>query len=148
MQRLRKQVLPEIRTVMAGARYALLRRHHAAHRLLVDDKGFVPLGDEYGNPLGVFFPLSGSLAVLMALGEAQPSDNYLQAPYAERTVNAKGVEILNNATWDHVGIRCVIGHPGDAAGIRALRDHHRQLEVRIRYGPYRGNREPGFFDWC
>jgi hypothetical protein len=75
-------------------------------------------------------------------------DCYLQGPYAERTANAKGVEILNNATWDHVGIRCVIGHPDDAADIRALHDHHRQLEVRIRYGPYRGNREHGFFDWC
>jgi len=73
VQRLRKQVLPEIRTVTAGARYALLRRHRAAHRYLVDDKGFVPLGNEHGNLLGVFFPLSGSLAVLMALPARAPA---------------------------------------------------------------------------
>jgi hypothetical protein len=61
VQRLRKQVLPEVRAVMAGSPFALLRRHPAARRFVVDDKGFVPLGDEHGNPVGVFFALSGCL---------------------------------------------------------------------------------------
>ena len=47
----------------------------------------------------------------------------------------------------YFGIRCVIGHPDDAAYIGALQEHGRELKVKIRYGPYRGNREPGFFDW-
>jgi hypothetical protein len=149
VQRLRKQVLSETRTVMAHSRFALLRRHHrAARRFLVDDKGFVPLGDQYGNPVGVFFALSGSVAILMALGTAQSADDYEYGPYAERTVNAKGGVVLNDATWDHVGIRCVIGHPDDAMYISTLKDHDRQLRFKIRYGPYSGNREPGFFDWC
>jgi hypothetical protein len=148
VQRLRKQVLPEVRAVMAGSRFATLRRHPAAVRFVGDDKGFVPIGDEHGNPVGVFFALSGSLAVLMALGAAQSSDDYEQGPHAERTVNAKGAVILNDATWDHVGIRCVIGHPDDADYVETLQDHDRQIKVKIRYGPYRGNREPGFFDWC
>jgi hypothetical protein len=148
VQRLRKQVLLEVRTVMASSRFALLRRHCAARRFLVDDKGFVPLGDEQGNPTGVFLALSGSLAVLMALGAARPVDSFEQGPLAERTVNARGAEILNNATWDHIGIRCVIGHPDDADYISTLQGHGRQLKVKIRYGPYRGNRERGFFDWC
>ena len=45
----------------------------------------------------------------MALGPAESWDDYEQGPYAERAVNAKGAVILNDATWDHVGIRCVIG---------------------------------------
>lgn len=145
VQRLRKQVLADT-SVMSGCRFALLRRGPGAPRFLTDDKGFTPIG-EPGRPPGVLFPLSGALAVLMALGTAQPGDDYGQGPYADRTVNAKGAEILNAATWDHVGIRCVIGHPDDVAYIGSLRDHDRELRVKIRYGPYRGNREPGFFDW-
>jgi hypothetical protein len=146
VQRLRKQALAGIPAMMSGCRFALLRRGPGAPRFLTDDKGFTPVG-EPGRPPGVLFPLSGAVAVLMALGAAQPGDDYEQGPYAERTVNAKGIEILNAATWDHVGIRCVIGHPGDAAYIGSLQDHGRELRVKIRYGPYRGNREPGFFDW-
>ena len=146
VQRLRKQVLADVPAMMSGCRFALLRRGAGARRFLTDDKGFTPVG-EPGRAPGVLFPLSGSLAVLMALGTAQPGDDYEQGPCAERTVNAKGVEILNSATWDHVGIRCVIGHPDDAADIRALQGHGRELRFKIRYGPYRGNREPGFFDW-
>ncbi len=97
VQRLRRQVLTNIPAMMSGCRFALLRRGPGALRFLTDDKGFTPLG-EPGRPPGVFFPLSGSLAVLMALGTARPGDDYEQGPYAERTVNAKGVEILNSAT--------------------------------------------------
>ena len=146
VQRLRRQVLTDIPAMMSGCRFALLRRGRAARRFLTDDKGFTPLG-EPGRPPGVFFPLSGSLAVLMALGTAQPGDDHQQGPYAERTVNAKGVEILNSATWDHVGIRSAIRHPDDTAYIGALQDHGRELKVKILHGPYRGNRELGFFDW-
>lgn len=83
----------------------------------------MPLGDENRKPAGVFFALPGSPGVLMALGAAQPADDFGQGPYAERTINAKGMEILNDATWDHVGIRCVIGHPDDAAFTGTLQDH-------------------------
>jgi hypothetical protein len=146
VQRLRKQVLIDIPAMMSGCRFALLRRGPGAHRFMTDDKGFTPLGEP--GHAGVFFPLSGSVAVLMAPDTAEPGDDYEQGPYAERTVNAKGVAILNDATWDHVGIRCVIGHPDDVAYIGTLQDHGRQLKVKIRYGPYRNNREPGFFGWC
>lgn len=108
VQRLRKNVLTEIPAMMSGCRFALLRRGPGAQRFLTDDKGFAPIG-EPGRPPAVLFPLSESLAVLMALGTAQPGDDYTQGPHAERTVNAKGMHILNSATWDHVGIRCVIG---------------------------------------
>jgi hypothetical protein len=146
VQRLRKQALADIPTLMSGCRFALLRQGPGAPRFLTDDKGFTPVG-ESGRPPGVLFPLSSRLAILMALGTAQPGDDYELGPYAERTVNAKGVEVLNSATWDHVGIRSVIGHPDNAADIGTLKDHGRELRFKIRYGPYRGNREPGFFDW-
>lgn len=146
VQRFRKQVLADTPVMMSSCRFALLHRGPGAERFLTNDKGFASVC-ELGKQPGVFFPLSGSLAVLMALGTALPGDDYQKGPYAERTVNAKGVETLNSGTWGHVGIRCVIAHPDDAANLAALQDHGRELKFKIRYGPYRGNREYGFFEW-
>ena len=52
VQRLRRQVLPEVRAVLAGSRFALLRRHRAACRFVVDlcrPRDYAEMG---GRPLG------------------------------------------------------------------------------------------------
>jgi hypothetical protein len=57
-----------------------------------------------------------------------------------RTVNTNRMEVLNSATWDHVGIRCTTRHSDEAAHIRTLQGHGQQLKLRIRYGlPLRGS---------
>jgi hypothetical protein len=102
VQRLRKQALTETPVTMSDCRFALLRRGPGSARILANDKEFASVC-EFGKELGVFFPLSGSLAVLMAPRAAKLGDDYKKGPYAQRTVNVKGVEIMNSATWGHVG---------------------------------------------
>lgn len=57
------------------------------------------------------------------------------------------MQIINDATWDTAGIRCVIGHPADAQAIEALTTGEK-LTRMPELGPYRGNRESGLFDWA
>lgn len=146
LEQLRKTVLDENRTVMARSRFALLRRDRHAGHLLINDKGFASFGD---HEAGIFFPLSREIGVLMAVGKAQPGDDYEKAPYAEREVNARGVRLLNELSWDHVGIRCAIAHQDDEQDLRALVDHGRRFVMKNRYlRPYRHTRELRLLDWA
>ncbi len=83
----------------------------------------------------------------MVVEVAQHGDEYEQGPLAERTLNPRGMEIINAASWDTVGIECVIGHPDDQQAIAALTTGEKTVRMP-EYGPYRGNREPGMFDWA
>jgi hypothetical protein len=132
---------------MARARFALLKSHRPARRFMIDDKGYVPLHDVGRDLRGVVFPLSGLLAVLMVIGAAGPDDDYEQGPFAVRTLNPRGMEIINEATGDTVGIKCVIGHPEDEQAISALATGVKQVKMP-ELGPYRNSREPGLFDWA
>ncbi|HEX2746145.1 MAG TPA: hypothetical protein VHO07_22665 [Streptosporangiaceae bacterium] len=83
----------------------------------------------------------------MVVEIAQQGDDYEQGPLVERTPNPKGMKIINEATWDTAGIKCVIGHPDDAQAILALTSGEKMASMPV-LGPYRGNREPGLFDWA
>ena len=83
----------------------------------------------------------------MVVEVAQPGDNYEQVPLTDGTLNPKGMEIINEAAWDTGGIRCVTSHPDDEAAIRCP-DRRREDCGHAELGPYRGNREPGMFDWA
>ena len=83
--------------------------------------------------------------MLMVVGAAKPGDDYENGSRAERTLNPAGMTILNAATWETAGIRCVIGHPDDAPWISGLQVSDKPFAMP-RLGSYRGNREPGFFD--
>ena len=137
----------DTRAWMARARFALLRHRGPGQRFMTNDKGYVPLHDVVRDLRGVVFPLSGLVAVLMVVEVTQPGDDYEQGPLAVRTLNPKGMEIINEATWDTVGIRCVIGHPDDEQAISVLTAGAKQVRMPV-LGPYRGNREPGLFDWA
>jgi hypothetical protein len=82
----------------------------------------------------------------MVVEVAQPGDDYESGPLTERTLTQRGMELINDASWDTVGIRCVIGHPRDELAIAALATGETTASLEI--GPYRGNWEPGFFDWA
>jgi len=143
----RQRTYQDTRAWMARARFAVLRHRKPAQRFLTNDKGYVPLHDVARDLRGVVFPLSGLVAVLMVVEVARQGDNYEQGPLAERTLNPKGMEIINEAAWDTVGIRCVIGHPDDEPAIAALTTGEKTVRMPD-LGPYRGNREPGMFDWA
>jgi len=143
----RQRTHEETRQWMARARFAVLRHRKLAQRFLINDKGYVPLHDVGLDLRGVVFPLSGMVAVLMVIEAAQPDDDYEQGPQAERALNPKGMAIINEATWDTVGIKCVIGHPDDMPWIAELRTGPIRV-VMPGLGPYWGNREPGLFDWA
>ncbi|MGW1008286.1 hypothetical protein [Streptomyces sp. NPDC002520] len=96
---------------------------------------------------GVLFPLSREIAVLMVVGVAQPTDDYEAGPLAERSLNAKGMELVNQATWTVNEITCVMGHPDDADYLLRLPETGSTLRLP-RLGPYRGNREPSYFHWA
>ena len=66
---------------------------------------------------------------------------------AERILNPKGMQIINEATWDTAGIKCVIGHSDDEQTIAALTTGEKTVRMPA-LGPYRGNREPSLFDWA
>jgi hypothetical protein len=143
----RQRTFQDTRAWMARARFAVLRHRKPACRFLTNDKGYVPLHDIWNDIRGVIFPLSGLVAVLMVVETAQPGDDYEQGPLAERTLNPKGMQIINDATWDTVGIKCVIGHPDDRSAIEALKTGEKLTQMP-ELGPYRGIREPSLFDWA
>jgi hypothetical protein len=143
----RQRTYRDTRLWMSRARFALLRHHRPAPRFLTNDKGYVPLHDIWREIRGVVFPLSGLVAALMVVDAAQPGDDYEQGPVVERTLNPAGMQIINDATWDTAGIRCVIGHPADSQAIEALSTGEK-LTRMPELGPYGGNRESGLFDWA
>jgi hypothetical protein len=144
LEYVRKTALDETAKVLAAARFALLRRDRHAEHLVCNDKGFTTFG---GADEGVFFPLNREIAVLMAVGKAAPGEVHDQAPYAERTINARGVTFLNNAAWDQIGIRLVFAHPDDEALLKGLTSQGTGSIVRRALRPFRHTREPGLFDW-
>ncbi|MGW1563774.1 hypothetical protein ACWCQ1_46020 [Streptomyces sp. NPDC002144] len=147
VQRQRQTTFRETRQWMANARYALIRRGTAAPRFVLNDKGYVPMHDTILDLKGVLFPLSGQIAVLMVVGAAQPTDDYEAGPLAERILNAKGTDLVNQAAWTVSEITCVMGHPGDADYLLQLPETGSTLRLP-RLGPYRGNREPSYFHWA
>jgi hypothetical protein len=140
------QALPE--EVLAAARFALLRRGEGVPRVprfILDNRGFVPLRDAEAGQSGVLFPLTGNVAVLMAYSTAQPGDDHTTGPFAVRMLSSGGAEALHAATWNHVGIEFVIGHPDDVELIARLDDAPDALLPR--FGPYRGTADM-VFDWA
>lgn len=140
----RKEALDQTAAVLAAARFALLRRDTHAEHFVCNDKGFTTFG---GADEGVFFPLNREIAVLMAIGKAAPGEAHDQAPYAERTVNARGVDFLNYAAWDQTGIELVFAHPDDELLLKGLISKGTGSVVRRALRPFRRTREPGLFDW-
>jgi hypothetical protein len=143
----RQRTYRETRVWMSRARFAILGHRSPAPRFLANDKGHVPLHDIWRDMRGVVFPLSGLVAVLMVVEAAQAGDDYEQGPLVERTLNRAGMKIINDATWDTAGIRCVIGHPADAQAIEALTTGGK-LTRMPELGPYRGDRGCGLFEWA
>lgn len=137
LERLRKAVL-EDRSVVANARFALLRRAVGTDAFVLNDKGFVSFAE---RSLGVFFPLSRQIGVLMAVGAGRCGDGYYQAPYAERVLNDRGVAYLNARSWLHEGIRMVIAHPDDERLLTGLGQAKAGLKVPRQLRPYQGSRE-------
>jgi hypothetical protein len=147
VQRQRQATFRETRQWMARARFALIRRGTAAPRFVLNDKGYVPMHDTLLDLKGVLFPLSGEIAVLMVVGAGQPTDDYEAGPLAERNLNAKGMESVNQVAWTVTEITCVMAHPDDADYLLQLPESGPTVRLP-RLGPYRGNREPGFFHWA
>lgn len=143
----RKAALDNTATMLAAARFALLRHDTFAARFVTNDKGYTPLHDRDRAAGAVLFPMSSSIAVMMAVDTAQPGDDHQRGPHAERTVNTKGVDYFNTRLWNVLGIRSVFGHPDDRDYIAALPDAEEPKKIKIRYGPYRGNRET-FLNWA
>lgn len=146
-QRQRLRTFDETREWMADARFAVLRRGEIARRFLINDKGFASMEDVLLQVRGAVFPLTGETAVAMAVGTAQPGDDDEAGPVAHRTLTGAAMDIINAATWRHVDIDCVIGHPEDTSWIADLQLTTGALQMP-RLGPFRGTGEAGMFDWA
>jgi len=153
-QQMRITTLSVANKLMERSRFLILRTPECC-RFVVNDKGWASVAERLK---GTVFPLSGHLAILSAVEDAvlqtdssPDSQGQLDAPNLapptqERTLIQSAVEVLNDASWQGEGIRCVIGHPDDEAELMRL-DTKRPLVIP-RYGPYRLTRELGFFDWA
>ena len=113
---------------------------------MTNDKGYVPLHDVARDLRGVVFPLSGLVAVLMVVEVAQQGDDYEQSPLVERTLNPTGMQIINHAAWDTVA-SVLDRPPRRRPAITTLTAGDKTARMP-NLGPYRGNREPGMFDWA
>lgn len=147
VQRQRLITYRESRALMAKARYALVCRGKGADRYLLNDKGYVSLQDVALGVQGLLFPLTGNVAVLLAVFEAVPGDDYEAGPLTRRVLNARGMAVVNGAAWEQDHITCVFGHPDDATWIGALGNRERSFKMPD-LGPYRDSREPGLLDWA
>lgn len=142
----RLRTLDEAARWMAGARFAVVRRGTGAERLIVNDKGYVNL-EESAHPgvRGVFVPLSNDVAVLAVAAAATAGEEYRRGPFAQRTLNRRGVRVVNEAALRQFQVRCVIGHPEDADWIEKLGD---RVTKSPKHGPYCSTREHGMFAWA
>jgi hypothetical protein len=147
VQAQRQRTYQETRGWMAQARFALVRQCHPAPRFMVNDKGYTPLADPAREVKGVLFPLSGHVGVIMAVGAAQPGDDYETGPFAERILRAGTVTTVNEAALGTVGIRCVIGHPDDRDAIAAMTVGPK-VAAMPQTGACLGTLEGGLFDWA
>ncbi|MGW7003697.1 hypothetical protein ACWGCW_12915 [Streptomyces sp. NPDC054933] len=147
VQRERQRTHRQSLQVLAQARYAVIRRGKSTQRFVLNDKGYISFQDPIRQLRGLLFPLTGNVAVLLALDTAPPSDNYEAGPFTERTLNPAGMAITNACAWGHTKIRCVIGHPDDAKMIVTLPETGTALKLP-QLGPFHGNREPGYLDWA
>jgi hypothetical protein len=137
----------ESRQLLSRARFAVIRRGSHAPRFLINDKGYTSFLDLEFGARSVLFPLTGNVAVLIAVDAARQGDECDAGPYAVRWLNPKALRFVNGASWDQVNTRAVFGHPDDEQTLAALR-HAGQLARLPRLGPYQGNREPGLLDWA
>ena len=147
VQAQRQRTYRSTRDWMAQARFAIVRQCYPAARFLVNDKGYVPLEDPVRQLRGVLFPLSGLVGVMMVVNTAETADDYESGPLAERILSPNAVAIVNEATLDTTGIRCVIGHPDDWDIISAIPIGPKAVQMPEN-GPYLGTFEEGVFDWA
>jgi hypothetical protein len=143
----RQRTYQETRTWMSRARFSLARQCHPASRFVVNDKGYTPLADPVRQLKGVFFPLSGHVGVIMAIGAARSGDDYEVGPFAERVLDPDTVTIVNEAALGTAGIRCIIGHPEDRAAITKMTTGP-MLAAMPATGACLGTHEGGLFDWA
>ncbi len=147
VQTQRQNTYQETRAWMAGARFALARQCHPAPRFVVNDKGYTPLADPVRELKGVFFPLSGQVGVIMAVGAARSGDDYEAGPFAERILDPDAVTIINETALGTAGIRCVIGHPEDRNAITKMTTGP-AIAAMPATGACLGTLEGGLFDWA
>lgn len=146
VEELRQGVLEENGALLAKSRFALLRRDRHAEHFLLNDKGYTSFADVM---LGVFFPLTREIGVLMAVDAAEPGEAHDQAPYTERSVNARGVAYLNARGWEHSGITRMIAHPDDEEVLARLADRGEAgMKTPNRLRPYRLSREQRMLEWA
>ena len=137
----------ESRRLLSRARFAVVRRSSHAPRFLLNDKGLTSFLDLEFGARSVLFPLTGNVAVLMAVDAAREGDDYEAGPYAVRRLNPKALRFVNGASWDQVHTRAVFGHPDDEQTLAGLRSTGQLARLPL-LGPYQGNREPGLLDWA
>jgi hypothetical protein len=131
---------------MAEARFAVVHRAAGAERLIVNDKGYVNLEESQRPGLrGVFVPLSSDVGVLAVSGAARANEDYQLGPFAQRTLNRRGVQVVNEALPRQFEVRCVIGHPEDADWIDALGERRTKPPA---LGPFCSTRERSLFGWA
>ncbi len=142
----RLRTLDEAKRWMVEARFAVVHRDAGAERLIVNDKGYVNLEEEARPGVrGVFVPLSSDVAVLAVGGTALAGEDYRTGPFAQRTLNRRGVRRVNEAAPLQFQVRCVIGHPEDAEWIKTLGERATRAP---RHGPFCSTREHGLFTWA
>ncbi len=132
-------------SLLARARFAILRTPEDGNRFVINDKGYATVEDVELSQKGVLFPLSGVAAILGVFEAGVVTGRVDAWLCADLTLTPGAVETWNLASWQHKETLCIIGHPSDKE--RMARLDARSL-MRPWLGPYRRRGKEGPFEWA
>ena len=100
-------------SLLARARFAILRTPEDGNRFVINDKGYATVEDVELSQKGVLFPLSGVAAILGVFEAGVVTGRVDAWLCADLTLTPGAVETWNLASWQHKETLCIIGHPSD-----------------------------------
>ena len=131
--------LPELRRW----RWRVLHSPADTPRLMINDRGWIFVGQENWPTPGLFLPMGPRVAILGYLDD--PALPPGRPPFEEHLDLCQStIDYLNAAAWDDPFIELLIAHPDDRDRLASLPDP-RNLRINT-LGPYRFRKSVGLFD--
>jgi len=124
-------------------RWRVLHAPADAPRLMLNDRGWILVGQENWPTAGLFLPMGPRVAILGYLDD--PALPPGRPPFEEHLDLCQStIDYLNAAVWDDPFIELGIAHPDDRDRLASLPDP-RGLRINT-LGPYRNRVSVGLFD--
>jgi hypothetical protein len=112
-------------------------------RLMINDRGWIFVGQENWPTPGLFLPTGPRVAILGYLDD--PALPPGRPPFEEHLDLCQStIDYLNAAAWDDPFMELLIAHPDDRDRLASLPDP-RNLRINA-LGPYRSRKSVGLFD--